>query len=308
MNGNDSDQFQFSTRVNCPICHARSTKLGEKQGRYIHHAFGFRECVDCTFIFVEDPCINFDRIYDEAYYNAKGADPLTDYMFELRNPGLSIRAQELSGISEAVFSIVGSLKGKSWLDFGCGNGTLVRYLNSVVPDAKSIVGFEEGWIADEARRNQINVLTSSQIEMLNGSYDVVTAIEVLEHVLDPVETLVRIGKLLKPGGLFFYTTGNSAPFRKKLFEWSYVRPEIHIGYFNPRSISVALENAGFSIRPAGWLPGFEKIIRFKMLKTLGFKGSSSVFNLMPWSIVAKVVDMKYRMSDMPMAIAGVRPK
>jgi SAM-dependent methyltransferase len=303
MNGNASDQFQFSSRVNCPICHARGAKLGDKRGRYIDHAFGLRECVDCSFIFVEDPCVDFDRIYDEAYYHARGADPLTDYMFELRNPTTSIRAQELSGIGEAVSSIVGSLNGKSWLDFGCGNGALVRHLNSVAPDAKSIVGFEEGWIADEARRNQINVLTSSQIEMLNGSFDVVTAIEVLEHVLDPVETLSRIRKLLKPGGLFFYTTGNSAPFRKKLFEWGYVRPEIHIGFFNPQSMSVALQRAGFSIRPTGWLPGFEKIIRFKILKTLGFNENSPAFNLVPWSIVAKVVDMKYRVSDMPMAVA-----
>jgi SAM-dependent methyltransferase len=303
MNANASDQFQFSSRVNCPICHARSTKLGDKQGRYIDHAFGLRECVDCSFIFVENPCVSFDRIYDEAYYHARGADPLTDYVFELRNPTTSIRAEELNGIGQAVSSIVGSLNGKSWLDFGSGNGGLVRHLNAVAPDAKSIVGFEEGWIADEARHNQINILTNSQIDMLNGSFDVVTAIEVLEHVLDPVETLSRIRKLLKPGGLFFYTTGNSAPFRNKLFEWSYVRPEIHIGYFNPQSMSVALQRAGFSIRPAGWLPGFEKIIRFKILKTLGFKGNSPAFNLVPWSIVAKVVDRKYRMSEMPLAIA-----
>jgi len=303
MSGNGSGQFQFAMRENCPICRAESVRLGDKRGRYIDHAFGFRECVECSFLFVEDPCVSFDRIYDEAYYRAQGADPLTDYMFELGNPVASIRAQELRGIDEAVVSIVGSLEGKSWLDFGCGNGTLLRYLNSVGSGARSIVGFEEGWIADEARRKGIEILTGTELEALKGSFDVVSAIEVLEHVLDPVETLSRIRQLLKPGGLFFYTTGNSAPFRQRLFEWSYVRPEIHIGYFNPRSITVALEQAGFSIRPAGWLPGYEKIIRFKILKTLGFKENSAAFGLIPWSIVAKLVDMKYRMSDMPMAFA-----
>lgn len=295
--------YHFDRRLKCPVCQGQTIKLGDKRGSYIPEDFTIRECSECTYIFVENPCVDFSQIYNEDYYRAKGADPLTDYVFELENPDKTIRNHELSGVVEAVRSMVGSLQSKSWLDFGCGNGGLVRYLGREVQEAGLVAGFEEGWIADEARRRQINILSAAELDSVKGSFDVVSAIEVLEHVLNPVETLLRIRELLKPGGLFFYTTGNSAPFRKSFLEWRYVIPEIHIGYFNPKSMSVALEKAGFMVQPGRYAPGYEKIIHFKILKTLGLKSDLSVFRLIPWSVVSKVVDGKYRISDMPMARA-----
>ena len=303
MDGNVSERRRFASRVACPICQGRSVKLGDKPGRFIRQDFSLRECEECTYAFIEDPCIDFEQIYNEDYYRAKGADPLTDYMFEMEHPDESIRVHELRGIVEVVRSITGSLAGKSWLDFGCGNGGLVRHLSTEAPDARLVAGFEEGWIADEARRKQINILSKSELERLDGSFDVVSAIEVIEHVFDPVETLSRIRKLLKPGGLFFYTTGNSAPFRKNLLAWPYVLPEIHVGFFNPRCASVALEKAGFDVQPGRYLPGFEKIIHFKVLKNLGLTRDSAVFNLIPWTLVSRLIDMKYLMSDLPMGRA-----
>jgi SAM-dependent methyltransferase len=147
------------------------------------------------------------------------------------------------------------------------------------------------------------VLSEAELDELGGTFDVVSAVEVLEHVLDPVETLSRIRKLLRPGGLFFYTTGNSSPFRKNLLAWPYVLPEIHVGFFNPRSMSVALKKAAFDAQPGRYRPGFEKIIRFKVLKNLGVTRDSLFFNLIPWSIVSKLIDMKYRLSRLPTAFA-----
>jgi len=303
MSGKISEQLHFGARVKCPICQSESIKLGDKRGRYIDRDFSLRECVECTYAFIENPCVDFGRIYDENYYRAKGADPLTDYMFELDHPDTTIRTHELEGIVDVVRSITGPLAGKSWLDFGCGNGGLVRHLRAAAPEAKLIAGFEEGWIADEARRKQINLLSESELDRVAGTFDVVSAVEVLEHVLDPVETLSRIRKLLRPGGLFFYTTGNSSPFRKNLLDWPYVLPEIHVGFFNPRSMWVALEKAGFEAQPGLYRPGFEKIIQFKVLKNLGVKRDSAFFNLVPWSIISRLIDMKYRLSGLPTAFA-----
>jgi SAM-dependent methyltransferase len=303
MSGRIFEQLHFGTREICPVCLGESIKLGDKRGRYIHHDFSLRECIKCTYAFIENPCVDFGHIYDENYYRAKGADPLTDYMFELEHPDATIRTHELEGIADIVRSITGSLAGKSWLDFGCGNGALVRHLCAAAPGAKLIAGFEEGWIAAEARRRHINVLSASELDGLDGTFDVVSAVEVLEHVLNPVETLSRIRKLLKPGGLFFYTTGNSSPFRKNLLAWPYVLPEIHVGFFNPRSMSVALEKAAFDAQHGLYRPGYEKIIRFKVLKNLGVRRDSAFFNLIPWSIVSRTIDMKYQLSRLPTAFA-----
>ena len=60
-----------------------------------------------------------------------------------------------------------------------------------------------------------------------------TAIEVLEHTLDPLAELRRIRALLRPGGLLLLTTGNAAPFASRLTQWPYVIPEIHVSFFEP---------------------------------------------------------------------------
>ena len=78
-----------------------------------------------------------------------------------------------------------------------------------------------------------------------------TAIEVLEHTLEPLAELRRIRKLLRPGGLLFLTTGNAAPFASDLLRWSYIIPEIHISFFEPSTLEYALHAAGFRPAPIG---------------------------------------------------------
>ena len=46
-------------------------------------------------------------------------------------------------------------------------------------------------------------------------------------------------------GLLFLTTRNAAPFRKRLSSWRYVVPDVHVSFFEPTTLAVALEVAGF---------------------------------------------------------------
>ena len=73
----------------------------------------------------------------------------------------------------------------------------------------------------------------------------VTAIEVIEHTLDPLAELRTIRGLLRPGGLLFLTTGNAAPFASDLLRWSYIVPEIHVSFFEPDTLERALVKCGF---------------------------------------------------------------
>ena len=140
-----------------------------------------------------------------------------------------------------------------------------------------------------------------------GSCDVVTAIEVLEHTADPLATLREIRRLLRPGGVFFYTTGNAAPQRDALLAWSYFIPEIHISLYEPSSMEEALRRSGFEPRRVGRLPGWDKIVAFKVLKNLHVRRRRAVLDLVPWRWLAGAVDARYRLSEFPVAYAGARP-
>jgi SAM-dependent methyltransferase len=166
-----------------------------------------------------------------------------------------------------------------WLDYGCGNGCLVRYLRA--ERNVDAFGFDEGWAATQARHAGIPLLSADELAAQAASFDVVTAIEVLEHTLEPVAELRRIRGLLRPGGLFFLTTGNAAPYANKLNRWRYVTPEIHISFFEPRTLEQAFTLAGLrpERRPLG--RGFDAILKFKILKNLRIRRRSALTAAFP---------------------------
>jgi cyclopropane fatty-acyl-phospholipid synthase-like methyltransferase len=188
-------------------------------------------------------------------------------------------------------------KSTRWLDFGCGTGGLVRYCRDRVNC--QAFGYDAGDVHSHLQDLGENLLTDKDLERYKGSFDVITAIEVLEHVPDPVAELRVIRSLLKPGGLFFCTTGNAQPFAKKILDWAYLIPEIHINLFEPASLDAAMRRAGFRPEFAGFRPGFEDIIRFKILKNLRVRRTAWWERILPWSLLSRVADRIYKLSAHP---------
>jgi hypothetical protein len=127
-------------------------------------------------------------------------------------------------------------------------------------------------------------------------------IEVIEHVVEPLALLRAARELLKPNGLLFLTTGNAAG-HADLARWNYVRPEIHVSFFEPRTLDRALQLTGFQPQRPGFLPGFEKIIRFKILKNLGFRRDRQAFAVVPWTRLARLVDARLAITAHPVGWA-----
>ena len=277
---------------NCRICGSTTRAGGVVHGRFSNRDYQLARCPECGYAFVADPWLDYAAIYDERYYLGEGADPLVDYLFELEHPGRTIRRYEWEGIATVVGELLGTQAlgpgdGRTrlrWLDYGCGNGCLVRYLRA--ERNVDAFGFDEGWAATQASRAGIPLLGAEELDAHAASFDVVTAIEVLEHTLEPVAELRRIRGLLRPGGLFFLTTGNAAPYASKLNRWRYVTPEIHISFFEPRTLEQAFTLAGLrpERRPLG--RGFDAILKFKVLKNLRIRRRSALTAAFPPRLAA----------------------
>jgi SAM-dependent methyltransferase len=283
----------------CPICFGAMMYLMEKRGLFVQNSFQLLQCSRCNFISVVNPITDLSEIYNEAYYEGRGADPLVDYAFELEHPEQTVRIFEWRGILKAVRHHYGpELDGVRWLDYGSGAGGLVRFLRGRNIEA---YGFDVGGFGDQARARGVQNLTPFELTDLRNSFDVISLIEVLEHIHDPVPFLQSVGQLLRPGGLLFLTTGNADPHRHSFASWGYVIPEVHISYFSPGSLGQALDRAGYQAFPLGKSPGLKNIIKYKILKTLGVKRKNLLFTVLPWPLISYLTDWSYQLSAMPIA-------
>jgi len=91
------------------------------------------------------------------------------------------------------------------LDLGCGPGNTIRRF---LP-AGDVYGFDYSLDALAFARTKgiKNVFSgdSAALPIASGTFDCVIALDVLEHVQDDVSLLREIVRVLRPGGLFFFT-------------------------------------------------------------------------------------------------------
>ena len=111
-----------------------------------------------------------------------------------------------------------NLQGKRVLDVGCGGGILAESLSKA---GSTVTGIDLSTKALKvAELHQLESGTTVRYRSISGedlakeepqSYDVVTCMEMLEHVPDPSSVVQACAKLCKPGGYIFFSTLNRNP-------------------------------------------------------------------------------------------------
>jgi SAM-dependent methyltransferase len=270
----------------------------------VYSAFSQREysllrCPDCQFVFVDAPRTDFEVIYDAAYYEGRGADPLVDYVYEALHPSETVRKYEWRGILRVVGGLVSLGPSTRWLDYGAGVGSFVAYLRESA--MLNAVAFEPS--GGKSGSLDVPWLDEASLPGSFGTFDVVSAIEILEHAVDPIRELRQMRRLLRPGGLLFLTTGNARPFRGRIERWKYVMPDVHVSYFEPDNLASAMGMSGFRCEFPRYRPGWDDIIRYKVLKSLGCKRRNRVEALLPWPVLSRLIDRRLSVTAHPIGWA-----
>ncbi|HUP97454.1 MAG TPA: bifunctional 2-polyprenyl-6-hydroxyphenol methylase/3-demethylubiquinol 3-O-methyltransferase UbiG [Usitatibacter sp.] len=129
--------------------------------------------------------------------------------------------------------LAGGLEGKRVVDVGCGGGILAE---AMAARGAQVTGVD---LADKPLKVAMlhGMETGSHVEYRLVSaealaaespeaYDVVTCMEMLEHVPDPASTVAACARLVKPGGWVFFSTINRNP---KAFLFAIVGAEYVLG-------------------------------------------------------------------------------
>src|SRR5215469_5175607 len=108
-----------------------------------------------------------------------------------------------------------SLAGARALDVGCGGGLLSEALArrgaqvTGIDLAPGMVEVARLHAAEEGLAVEYRVAAAEELaENLTGSYDVITCMEMLEHVPQPQRMLATLAALVRPGGSVFVSTLN----------------------------------------------------------------------------------------------------
>jgi 2-polyprenyl-6-hydroxyphenyl methylase/3-demethylubiquinone-9 3-methyltransferase len=111
-----------------------------------------------------------------------------------------------------------NFEGKKVVDIGCGGGILAESLAQSGADTTGIDLSEKALKVAELHALEVGAnLTYRAISAEDlaqeqaGQYDVVTCMEMLEHVPDPASVVRACAALCKPGGTLFFSTLNRNP-------------------------------------------------------------------------------------------------
>jgi len=186
---------------------------------YRCNSCNFRQCTDMNDVL--------------SYY-----EELEDTGYEESRAPRSYQAEKLLGLIQRHHSN-GHL-----LDIGAGSGILVEAAMKLGYKAEGIE--PSRWLQKVAEDKQLPVhLGIFPNPNIRQSYDVITLIDVIEHIPNPVEILSGIADALATDGIGIVVTPDLDSFVAKLlgYKWWHFRLA-HIGYFNRKTLLMALERSG----------------------------------------------------------------
>jgi len=127
------------------------------------------------------------------------------------------------------------------LDWGCGDGSLIRLLRSFGLHCFGIDAYKKD-LSDP----QISATTIEKADFPDGYFDIITCFHVLEHLADPFTSVKDALRLIKTGGLIIIEVPNLDSIGFQIFKrrWQPLEIPTHLNHFTPATLQKVFETAG----------------------------------------------------------------
>ena len=231
----------------CPICGSghlvdNDTLFDDRYG--YPGRFELMHCYECGHAFLQHAFTPelLVELYSKYY-------PRSSFDIEQHKPHKEVLGLKawFEGVGSAPFRWVP--RNVRVLDIGCGFGESLGYYEARGCEAYGVEADENiRRVADKFGYNVHVGLFEPDIYEPDF-FDYVTMAQVIEHVVDPVETFKDVAKVLKSGGCLILSTPNAKGWGARIFgkKWINWHAPYHIHFFSGKSIKLAAEKAGLFI-------------------------------------------------------------
>ncbi len=272
-------KLMASERTQCLVC------TGKTFVAYDSDRPDLVRCADCGFVTVgeEIDSEKVSALYGREYFHgAEYADYVRDRPAIQRN------------FKARVETMLRYCGGGKLLEIGCAYG----FFLDLVRDRFDCLGYDRVEAA-VAYANQVLGLRAECKDLLaddsiaQGSLDVVTMWDVIEHLEQPERYLEKAGSLLKEGGYLFLTTGDidswNARWRKD--RWRLIKIKSHLHFFSEKTMTRLLERLGLEVLEVSY-PGYFRSIDQMLYNILVLgKNQPRLYRLLsffPWKTMAYI--------------------
>jgi len=249
----DTHGDAHSVKIPCALCGGLSFKPAlDCEG------FHFVRCASCGLVQMNPQPVKEEII--SRYSSVYGEDYLS---YEIKNEAAFLKLQQLALKDAGFEKIEKSLfragecppsecppsdGAPAVLDIGCATGALLAYLRERGWRAAGVEISPSAKYAQKERALDVREKPLEDCGFESGSFDVVLASHLIEHLNDPRSFLKETCRVLKDGAYFFITTPNISGFQARLFRGKW-RSAIfdHLYLYSKRTLSKFLTSEGFSV-------------------------------------------------------------
>ncbi len=230
---------EFLIYRSCPCC-------GSSQYKFLYKkdSLDLVQCVDCDVIYV-------NPIFDEEKYLAIYQSQ--EYQEIVRRLGEESHLYRVERFGRERAQFIEKFHTpslpKRFLDIGCSTGFVIEALQELEWEC---VGLELNPSAVSfAQRRGLNVINVPLEEFhTNQQFSAIGMFDVLEHLVNPRQILLRARELLYEGGNLFIYVPNYNSASKELLgvqHAHFIWPTHHLTYFTPVTLKNFLESLGFEV-------------------------------------------------------------
>lgn len=230
-------------KVNCAIC-----DMDEAQKLLIKNSFNIVRCKNCGLVYI-DPRPTKEELID--FYLFKSDRDKSHQNIDGDRENIEKFKNKLSIIEK--FS---KDRGKI-LDIGCSTGSFLRIARDAGWEVYGIE-IDTNKVAHAKDEYGLNVQAKELMETKfpDKYFDAITLFDSLEHMLNPLNTLNEISRILKQSGILILTTPNVSGllprltytlFARTIGVWEHPTPPAHLYQFSKRTVERLLERAGYKV-------------------------------------------------------------